>query len=520
MKRRMLAIVLAASWILVFQTRSAEAEFAPGLLDNVLKGAVDVVDQTVGGVSDSVNQTVNGATNALEQTVNGTLNQTQQAVQDTLDATGQAAGGLLEPVTTPTADSVGSAVNTVEQVVKDTNAIVNETVDIPLNTVPQATGALNGKAADPVGTLLKETGQIVKAVDQTVKNTTGNVGSIVESVGPVTEGTGNTVGEVVEAVTETVKPITQPGSGGGTPSLPAIPVVPAQPTNPGTQIPIPSVPDKEPGKGDGQEPGSGQHPATPATGSDTTVSAPTTTESSGGTGASEGIQTSTANPSRPDGTPGTAAGQVVHIQEAQRIVAGEVPPPVLPENRPSVNEQPLKKPNQSVSIAGYGLDDAEELSLDEQPAGVTSEPLPDVSALAVSGMLPGEKVAGASSRDGAVTQVRENKTRSAVSSSELAEPRNKEAAPLAPREGRQPQAPVLPGLLSEGSPTRGTSPSGSSQGGSGFAGPQPPIAQLYAGFMPAVPDSSYRLKAISDTEGSQWINAPPFSPPKQAPFLT
>jgi len=510
-KRRMLAIVLAASWILVFQTHSAEAKFAPGLLDNVLKGAVDVVDQTVGGVSDSVNQTVSGATSALEQTVSGTLNQTQQAVQDTLDVAGKAAGGLLEPVTTPTADSAGSVVNTVEQVVKDANIIVNETVDIPLNTVPQVTGALNGKAADPVGTLLEETGQTVKAVEQTVKNTTENVGSIVESVGPVTEGAGNTVGEVVETVAdtvkETVKPITRPGSGGGTPSLPTVPIVP---TNPGTQTPTPSQSDKEPGKGNGQEPGSGQHPSAPTTGTETTAPIPTTTESSGRTGESDEGRT-TVNPSE-------VAGQAVHVQEAQRIVAGEVLIPDLPENQPSLTEEPSTEPNQSVSIAGYGRDDAEELSLDAQPADMTSERLPDLSAAEVFGVFPNEKAADTSSRDGGAAQIRENNTPSATSSAELAEPKGKQAAPLAPREGRQPQAPVVPGLLSEGSPTRGNS--GSTQGGSGFAGPQPPIAQLYTGFMPTVSDPLYRLKATSDTEGSQWINAPPFSPPKQAPFLT
>jgi len=504
-KRRMLAIVLAASWILVFQTHSAEAKFAPGLLDNVLKGAVDVVDQTVGGVSDSVNQTVSGATNALEQTVSGTLNQTQQTVQDTLDVTGKAAGGLLEPVTTPTADSAGSVVNTVEQVVKDANVIVNETADIPLNTVPQVTGALNGKAADPVGTLLEETGQTVKAVDQTVKNATENVGSIVQSVGPVTEGAGNTVGEVVETVAdtvkETVKPITRPGSGGGTPSLPTVPIVP---TNPGTQTPTPSQPDKEPGKGNGQEPVSGQHPSAPTTGTETT------TESSGRTGASDEGRT-TANPSE-------VSGQAVHVQEAQSIVAGEVLIPVLPENQPSLTEEPSTEPNQSVSIDGYGRDDAEGLSLDAQPADMTSKRLPDLSAAEVFGVFPNEKAADTSSRDGGTAQIRENNTPSATSSAELAEPKGKQAAPLAPREGRQPQAPVVPGLLSEGSPTRGAS--GPSQGGSGFAGPQPPIAQLYAGFMPTVSDPLYRLKATSDTEGNQWINAPPFSPPKNAPFLT
>ena len=514
MKRRMLAIVLAASWILVFHTHSAEAKFAPGLLDNVLKGAVDVVDQTVGGVSDSVNQTVSGATNALEQTVSGTLNQTQQAVQDTLDVTGKAAGGLLEPVTTPTADSAGSVVNTVEQVVKDANVIVNETVDIPLNTVPQATGALNGKAADPVGTLLEETGQTVKAVDQTVKNATENVGSIVQSVGPVTEGAGNTVGEVVETVAdtvkETVKPITRPGSGGGTPSLPTVPIVPTQPTNPGTQTPTPSQPDKEPGKGNGQEPVSGQHPSAPMTGTETTVPISTTTESSGRTGASNEGRT-TVNPSE-------VAGQAVHVQEAQRIVAGEVLNPVLPENQHSLTEEPSTEPNQSVSIAGYGRDDAEELSLDAQPADMTSERLSDESAAEVFGVFPNEKAADTSSRDGGAAQIRENNTPSATSSAEFAEPKGKQAAPLAPREGRQPQAPVVPGLLSEGSPTRGAS--GPSQGGSGFAGPQPPIAQLYTGFMPTVSDPLYRLKATSDTEGNQWINAPPFSPPKNAPFLT
>jgi len=210
----------------------------------------------------------------------------------------------------------------------------------------------------------------------------------------------------------------------------------------------------------------------------------------------------------------------VHIQEAQRIVVGEVLVPVLPENQPSATEQqPLTEPNQSVSIAGYGLDDAEKLSLDKQPVGMTSELLPDPSALEVGSIFPNEESTVRSSRDGGVTQVRENNTPSATSSAEeLVEPKGKHGAPLAPREGRQPQAPVVPGLLSEGSPTRGAS--GSSQGGSGFAGPQPPIAQLYTGFMPVASDSLYRLKATSDTEGSQWINAPPFSPPKQAPFLT
>ncbi|MCQ4086969.1 hypothetical protein [Saccharibacillus sp. JS10] len=486
MKKRMIAIAVAASCVFAFQPQDAQAKYTPALLDNVLKGAVDVVDQTVGGVSDSVQQTVNGTTNVLEHTVSGTLNQTQQAVTDTLDATGKAAGGLLEPVTTPTANSVNEVVNTVDQVVKDTNVVVKETVDIPVRTVPQVTGALNGKAADPVGTLLEETGQTVKAVEQTVKNSTKSVGTVVESVGGVTQGTGQVVDGVVETVKETVKetakPIIKPDI--PTPSVPTLPpITPIKPT--------PSVP----GEGNGNQPDIVKPQPTPT--SDLAIKSPILSES---------LPSNAMTPVTSNSVP----GQVVEQGNEDPIVFGEVLNPSLPENVLSDTKELEQESNPLVTPAGYDSVEAAEFNEEAENASLESEAIDNVFLL--------NEETGTVSTDERTVQ--ENSNVRAVQETAVTIDRlnTEDAAPLAPKEGRQPQIPVMPGVLSENVPTRGTS--GTMQSGSGSAGSQPPIAQLYAGFMPMVTDSFYRLKVSSDTEGSQWINAPPFSPPKQAPFLT
>ncbi|MEJ8303675.1 hypothetical protein [Saccharibacillus sacchari] len=496
MKRKMLAIAVAASCLFAVQTQNAEAKSYPALLDNVLKGAVDAVDQTVVGVSDSVNHTVNGATGALEQTVSGTLNQTQQVVQDTLNATGQAAGGLLEPVTAPTANSVDNVVNTVDQVVKDANVIVNESVDIPLNTLPQVTGAVNGKAADPVGTLLEETGQTIKAVEQTVKNTTGNASGIVESVESVTEGTGTVIGGVVETVTEPVKEAVKPVT--PKPSVP--PIVPVKPK--------PTLPEKEPGKSE-----SGTPVGEPTTSSpnDSTAAAQTPVPEK-----SSGVS-SDASASQ-GGAQAALIGQVVNVESSATADSEPASFPENPEKTAQASAEPTAEPEPIVSAAGYALKDVEESVTESQDTASASNVSADIAEDGTDG-LPANAATSEADSDRRQTSGNGNSALSASDSPGL-EPTEKAAqkSPLAPREGRQPQAPIVPGLLSENAPARGSS--GSSQSGSGSAGPQPPIAQLYTGFVPAIFDSSSRLKSTSDTEGSQWINAPPFSPPKQAPFLT
>lgn len=501
MKKWMIATAASAVWLLGLQTQYTEASSRPALLDNVLKGAVDAVDQTVGGVSDSVNQTVNSATNALEQTVNGTLNQTQQIVQETVDPARQAADGLLEPVTTPTADTVGQVVDLTKQAVKGGTVIANEAMDIPLQTLPQATGALNGKAADPVGTLIRETTQAVTAAEQTVGGAAQQVGETVQGAGAIVEGTGKTVGSVVdktlkavretteaasETVEETVPPIPKPGGG----ETPVVPTTPIKPT--------PSAPETNPAN-----PGNGNAAAGDGDSASGSANAAVSDVSPGKQPPIDLLS----------GTDGQAAG----------YRPAENPLPALPGETRMPGETGRTETAENVSIATVDLSVIEEENAadtadsTEGAAADSSQPLmltdsvpSDASDPAPRGFAPIGSIDPAAQRDSAP----------AGEQMQAAAQPKEELPPLAPREGRPPFAPAAAGVLIENAPTR-AAPGSASQSGSSFGGGSPlPIAQLYAGYSPTAAAPVYRLKYGSDREGSQWINAPPFSPPKQAPFLT
>ncbi|OWR28972.1 hypothetical protein CDO73_16335 [Saccharibacillus sp. O23] len=499
MKKWMIATAASALWLLGFQTQDLQASSRPALLDNVLKGAVDAVDQTVGGVSDSVNQTVNGATGALEQTVNGTLNQTQQIVQETMDTAGQAAGGLLEPVTTPTADTIGQVVDTAKQTVQGGTVIANEAVEIPLQTLPQATGALNGKAADPVGTLIQETAQAVNAAEQTVRSAAQQAGGTVNGAGAIVEGAGKAVGNVVketvkavqetteavgETVEETVPAIPKPG-GGGTPVVPTTPIKP-----------VPSAPETNPANpGDGNAAAGGG-------------------DSASGSASPGGSDVSPDEQRNADAFSGISGQDSVSRRTESAI-------PALPEEERVPAEAARTESAQNVSIATVELN-----GLNEEDTATDAD-----LAAAIEASGPGTPTDSPDAND------RESLVFGPIALGDPIDSAQRDIAPgddriqggtqpeqalppLAPREGRQPFAPAVAGVLTENAPTR-AAPGSSSQGGSGFGGGSPlPIAQLYAGYSPTAAAPVYRLKHGSDREGSQWINAPPFSPPKQAPFLT
>ncbi|CAM3410081.1 MULTISPECIES: hypothetical protein [Saccharibacillus] len=515
MRKWIMTICLSAAGFFIFQPPDVQARSTPVLLDHVLKGAVDAVDQTVGGVSDSVNQTVNGVTGTLEQTVNGTLTQTQQAVRETLDTTGEAAGGLLMPVTQPTADTVEQVVHTVEQVVQDTNGLVRESVDIPMNTLPQVTEALNGKAADPVGTLLEETGQVVKTVDRTVQNAVEQAGQVVGSVGEVTEGVGGTVGGIVQkttdAVQEAVKPVTDPGGGK--------PVVPVSPTAPPTPTPKPPVP-VQPPKVNDQDPGdmsAGQTPTAPAAPPERTADPVAPNSSSAFTQPDSNSQPVT-EVIAPSQQPATSA-VVVEVERPANAESGMPNVPVMPDAAQADNSLAVA-PGQEVTASAARLTDvsdpapAPKQDSGTNAAGMTGEE-PTFSDPETELETVGEDPANPSAANAALGKAADPSNADLESATQTG---TEAAQPLAKRAGRANLPPAPPGLLTDSAPARGVS--GSPQGGSGSAGPQPPIAQLHTGFDPVAATKLYRLKAVSDTEGSQWINAPPFSPPKQAPFLT
>jgi len=511
MRKWMMTICLSAAGFFIFQPPDAQARSTPVLLDHVLKGAADAVDQTVGGVSDSVNQTVNGVTGTLEQTVNGTLTQTQQAVRETLDTTGEAAGGLLMPVTQPTADTVEQVVHTVEQVVQDTNGLVRESVDIPMNTLPQVTEVLNGKAADPVGTLLEETGQVVKTVDRTVQNAVEQAGQAVGSVGAVTEGVGGTVGGIVQkttdAVQEAVKPVTDPGGG-----KPVVPVSPTAPPTPKPPVPVqpPQINDQDPG-----DTSAGQTPTAPA-------APPTRTADPVAPNSSSAFTQPDSNPQpvaeviAPSQQPATSAG-VVNVDRPANAESGTPNVPVMPDAAQADNDLAVA-PQQEVTASAARLtdvpDSAPKPSSAAAAAGMTGEE-PTFSDPETELETVGEDPANSSAANAAAEDAADPSDADLESAPQTG---TEAAQPLAKRAGRANLPPALPGLLTDSAAARGVS--GSPQGGSGSAGPQPPIAQLHTGFDPVTATTLYRLKAVSDTEGSQWINAPPFSPPKQAPFLT
>lgn len=514
MRKWIMTICLSMAGFFIFQTPDVQARSTPVLLDHVLKGAVDAVDQTVGGVSDSVNQTVNGVTGTLEQTVNGTLTQTQQAVRETLDTTGEAAGGLLMPVTQPTADTVEQVVNTVEQVVQDTNGLVRESVDIPMNTLPQVTEALNGKAADPVGTLLEETGQVVKTVDRTVQNAVEQAGQVVGSVGEVTEGVGGTVGGIVQkttgAVQEAVKPVTDPG--GGKPVVPVSPT-PTAPTTPKPPVPVqpPQVDDQDQDPGDTP---AGQTPAVPAPPSRTAD--PVAPNGSSVFTQPDSNSQPVTEVIAPSQQPATSA-VVVDVDRPANAESGTPNVPVMPDAAQADNSLAVA-PGQEVTASAARLTDvpdpAPKPSSAAAAAGMTGEE-PTFSDPETELETVGEDPANPSAANAALGKAADPSNADLESAPQTG---TEAAQPLAKRAGRANLPPALPGLLTDSAPARGVS--GSPQGGSGSAGPQPPIAQLHTGFDPVAATTLYRLKAVSDTEGSQWINAPPFSPPKQAPFLT
>ncbi|OWA34538.1 hypothetical protein B9G55_15045 [Saccharibacillus sp. O16] len=496
MKKWMMTIAASAVCFFALQTSDAQASPRFALLDNVLKGAVDAADQTVGSVSDSVNQTLDGATGALEQTVNGTLNQTQQLVQETVDTAGQTAGGLLEPVTQPTVDTVNQVVDTVEQVVKDGTVITNKVADVPLQALPETTGALNGKAADPVGTLIQETGQAVKAVEQTVKNTTQHAGSVVGGVSGVVEGTR----EIVETVVhQTVKPIANPG-GGGTPPVPAIPTPIPMPTKP---VPAPVIP-APPASGqtpDGGEPGStasgkqeagsgGQHAVNPESG-DASVAAPINNLSS------------------------TVVGLVVD-DDRQPVLT-----PVLSQTQPEIEADAASA---AESVQNVSIATVEPIDLDiPMEEAETSDLVQPGTPIDKGSLIPNDSILR-ESMIGRRDPVQPTPTlgQEAPDQAQLTEadaPVKTLPMPLLPRQDRRPLVPQIVGILGENAPNR-TASGSSSQGGAGSGSSPLPIAQLYTGYAPTALAPLYRLKHASNTEGSQWINAPPFSPPKQAPFLT
>ncbi|MDO3408958.1 hypothetical protein QWJ34_04185 [Saccharibacillus sp. CPCC 101409] len=480
MKRWTIAIGILSALVLTFDKQDVQAKSSPALLDNVLKGAADAVDHTVGGVSDSVNQTVGGATNALEQTVNGTLNQTDQAVQGTFDQAGQAAGGLLSPVTEPAAGTVGSVLNTVEGVVSGTSGIVNESVDIPLNAIPEVTGVVNGKAADPVGTLVKETQQAVKEVEKTAGNAAANAASVAEGTGKVVDGVKKTVENVVKetrkTVDKTVEALPKPGVSPSEPPAVSQPKPPAAPK--------PEVKASE---------ASERHESSPQREADSQPApgepSPSQAQPEAAAPAVRGqaVKTEPSAPQAESNPPAEPSDSTKAAPKPSEAAANTVRIQTVPQSQDSAEAaaQPINDgAGQPLRSAGQAVSERPETA---REAAVDAEPANAAAQIDKPAVTPGVKAAS-------------------------------EPEPLAPREGRQTLPPPVPALLADAAQSRTVS--GPTQGGSGSPAPQVPIAHLYTGFSAAGRQPMYRLKTFSDNGGSQWINAPPFSPPKQAPFLT